>query len=162
MRLIDVGTGAGVPGLLLARQLPQCHLVVVDALERRLDHVRRARRALQLESRTEVVHGRAEDLGRSPHYRGVFDAALARLLAEPAEAVELLTPLIRDGGVLVVSTAPRWRPVWEELPVPALPLRAATLVGETDLFASVPRRGPIPAELPRREKARRRSPLLPS
>lgn len=161
LRLIDVGTGAGVPGLLLAHQLPQCHVVLMDTLDRRLDHVRRARRALGLESRTEVVHARAEELGRASATRGAFDAAVARLLAEPAETVELLAPLVRDGGALIVSTAPRWQTTWEALPVPGLPLLEAKVDGTSDRFVTIPRRGPIPDQLPRREKARRRTPLLP-
>lgn len=162
VHLVDVGTGAGVPGLLLAAQLPQAHVTLVDANERRLDHVRRARRALHLEDRCTVVHARAEDLAVDSAQRGRFDGAVARLLAEPADAAELLTPLVCDGGVLVVSTAARWRSVWAQLPVPSLPLGAAVIHGDQDLYVEIPRLGEVPDELPRRAKARRRSPLLSS
>ena len=160
VRLADVGTGAGVPGLLLALQLPKCEVTLIDANERRLDHVRRARRALDLEERTHVVHARAEDLPTVAAHREGFDAAVARLLAEPAEAAELLCPLIRDGGVLVVSTAARWRPVWRQLPVAELPLGAADIRGDEDLFVAIPRVGTVPDHLPRRAKARARRPFF--
>ncbi|MEM9466482.1 MAG: RsmG family class I SAM-dependent methyltransferase [Actinomycetota bacterium] len=159
-RLIDVGTGAGVPGLLLAQQLPGCHITLVDANERRLDHVRRARRALGLEDRTTVMHARAEDLATDLRYRTGFDGAVSRLLAEPSDSAELLAPLVRDGGVIVVSTAQRWQSIWDQLPVPELPLGAATHHGAEDRFVQIPRLGPVSDDLPRREKARRRQPYL--
>ena len=160
IQLIDVGTGAGIPGLLLAAQLPKAHITLVDANERRLDHVRRGRRALSIENRCTVLHARAEDLGRDPTYRCMFDAAVARLLADPAGSLELLTPLVRDGGTLVLSAAAQSRPLWSRLPVAPLPLGPAELEGSAGLFVRIPRCGAVPPHLPRREKVRRRQPLL--
>ena len=134
LQLVDLGTGAGVPGLLLAAQLPQSQVTLVDANERRLDHVRRARRALELDDRCPVVHDRADDLGGSGATRARFDGAVARLLSDPADAAELLSPLVRDGGVLVISTNAAARSVWAQLPVPGLPLGAAEILGGVGLL----------------------------
>ena len=155
IRLIDVGTGAGIPGLLLAVQLPRAEVVLVDALERRLDHVRRARRALDLETRTIVQHGRADELGHHPPFREGFDVAVARLLGDPAESLELLLPFVRDEGVVIVSTSTASEPVWGQLPA-----GTAVVSGADERYVAVPRVGPLPTALPRREKARRRHPLL--
>ncbi len=158
-RIVDVGTGAGVPGLLLARQLPHAQVTLVDASERRLDHVRRARRALGVEDRTQVVHGRAEELGHDPRFRAHFDVAVARLLGEPAETLELLLPLIHDGGVIVVSTSSRHVPFWHALPRADLPLGDVVVHGDVEPFVVIHRDGPLEPSWPRREKLRRRSPL---
>jgi len=182
LTLLDVGTGAGVPGVLLAYALPRCSLVALDSNEQRLDHVRRAVRALDLGNRVTVVHGRADELARDPLHRESYDVAVARLLADPSETAELLSPFVRDGGVLVVSTSEAARPRWETLPVSGLPLGPAqwrsfsqadlgaamnsspsspTGSPSLDHFVLVPREGPCPEVLPRRPTARRRRPLLP-
>ncbi len=162
LELIDVGTGAGVPGLLLAAQLPCVHVTLLDASERRLDHVRRAARALGVVDRVTVVHGRADVVAHDPAYRGRFDAAMARLLADPSEALELLVGFVRDRGVLVVSAAAEAIPRWEALPVAGVPTAGADVTRRgDDWFVTVERRGDVPATLPRRSQLRRRRPLLP-
>ena len=103
--IIDVGTGCGVPGVLLAAQLPNARVSLVDAAERRLIHVRRAVQALDLPDRALVVHGRGDDLAHDREHRGKYDVAVARLLADPAETVEQLLPLVRVGGAVVISVA---------------------------------------------------------
>lgn len=158
--LIDVGTGAGVPGILLALALPRAHVTLLDASERRLDHVRRAARAVGVTERVTVIHGRADAWARS-HGREGYDVAVARLLADPAEALEQLVPLVRDGGVVVVATAADVLPRWRALPVGLLPTGSVALTEEpAGWFAAVERRGPLAEELPRREKIRRRSPAF--
>lgn len=103
--IIDVGTGCGVPGVLLAAQLPKARLTLVDASERRLMHVRRAVQALDFADRALVVHARGDELAHDPAHRGEYDVAVARLLADPAETVEQLLPLVAVGGVVVISVA---------------------------------------------------------
>lgn len=160
-RIVDVGTGAGLPGVVLAALLPRVTVTAVDASERRLDHARRAARALGVDDRVQVVHARGDDLGHDPAHRGLYEAAVARLLADPGESLEQLTPLVRPGGVAVVSTASSAVDRWERLPLPDLPLSTAVLSGSGEgVFASVQVLGAMPSEFPRRPKVRRRSPLL--
>ena len=159
-RIVDVGTGAGVPGALLAHQLPQAHVTLVDAMERRLDHARRACRVLGVTARTEVVHVRAEVLGHAPGRRGAFDVAVSRLLAEPADALELLLPLVVDGGLIVISTSAGLLDRWQGLPTDQLPVSDITIHGDGEYFVSLRRTGDVAPALPRSPKARGRSPLF--
>lgn len=157
--IIDVGTGAGVPGVLLACLLPAATVTLVDASERRLDHVRRAARAADVADRLTVLHARADALGHDPRHRGTYDAAVARLLGPPAESLELLLPLVRNAGLVVASTAEDQGPMWRQLPLERLPTSSADL-GTTPGFVAVRCLGPIPPVLPRRPNVRARSPLF--
>jgi len=94
--LVDVGSGAGFPGLPLAILHPERRLVLVEARERRYHFQRMAIRELGL-ANVEARHGRAESLSPSLH-----DAGLAQAAAAPARAALLLLPWVRPGGWLVV------------------------------------------------------------
>lgn len=160
-RIVDLGTGAGLPGVLLSLLLPRAELVLVDASSRRLDHVRRAIRAAGTGDRVTVVHARGDALAHDPAYRETFDVAVARLLADPAEAMEQLVPLVRPGGWCIVSTQDAAVGRWEALPAPLLPTGpVAWHMADVGRFAAVPVVD-VPADVvPRREKLRRRSPAF--
>lgn len=104
-RVVDVGSGGGLPGLVVLVERPDVHLTMVDRKERSCDALRRAVRRLGATERVAVVHADLETLGHDPAWRGQFDAATARGVAPPAEVAELVLPLVRAGGVLVVSVA---------------------------------------------------------
>lgn len=160
-RIVDVGTGAGVPGVLLSLLLPRCELVLVDASDRRLDHVRRALRAAGTADRVSVLHARADELAHDPAWRGSFDVAVARLLADPAEAMEQLVPLVRPGGSVVVSALEEHEPRWNALPVELLPTGEATwFTTAAGQFVAVDVLEAADRTTPRREKLRRRSPAF--
>ena len=160
-RIVDVGTGAGVPGVILSLLLPRCELVLVDSSDRRLDHVRRAVRAVGTGDRVSVVHARGDELAHDPAWRGSFDGAVARLLADPADALEQLVPLVRPGGIVALSALDEHRERWETLPVPLLPTGpVAWRDAASGHFAVVDVVASSPATVPRREKVRRRSPAF--
>jgi len=94
--LVDVGSGAGFPGLPLAILHPERRIVLIEARERRHHFQRMAIRALGL-TNVEARHGRAESLSPSLH-----DVGIAQAAATPAEAVLLLLPWVRPGGWLVI------------------------------------------------------------
>ena len=125
-RLIDVGCGAGVPGALLAAQLGRSAVTLVDASERRIGFAQRAAEALGARDRCQLVHGRGDDLARTPEHRAAYDVAVARLLADAADAVEQLTPLVRPGGVVVVSVAVAEAERWRSLDLAELGVISAT------------------------------------
>ncbi len=109
----DLGSGAGVPGLAIATARPDLELVLIDAGERRARFLDEAVDALGLGDRVRVVRGRAEVIGRGD-LRGACGAVVARGFGPPAPTAECAAPLLRVGGLLVVSEPPdsvdRWPP----------------------------------------------------
>lgn len=160
-RVVDLGTGAGLPGVILSLLLPRAELTLIDASDRRLDHVRRAVRASGTGARVRVLHGRGDELAHDPALRGSFDVAVARLLADPAEALEQLVPFVRPAGFVVVSTQDDAVSRWESLPTELLPTGpVGWQIAPAGRFAVVPVLSAADQSLPRREKLRRRSPAF--
>lgn len=106
-RILDLGSGGGVPGLVLAaRCWPSAHWVLLDAAARRTEFLEWAVEELGLQSRVTVCRDRAESAGRDEELRGTMDVVLARSFASPPITVECAAPLLRVGGLLVVSEPP--------------------------------------------------------
>ena len=105
-RAVDLGSGAGIPGLALAGLWPTSEWVLLDAAQRRTRLLDAAVERLGWTDRVRVVHGRAEDLGRDADHRGRYDLVTARLFGPPAAALECGAPLLRIGGVLAVTEPP--------------------------------------------------------
>ena len=103
--MIDVGTGAGFPGIPLLILRPDLHLTLLDAQQKRCIFLKEALRSLGLEA--EVVHARAEDAGRDPALRERFDFAVSRAVAAMGVLQELMLPLVRVGGSAVAWKGPR-------------------------------------------------------
>jgi 16S rRNA (guanine527-N7)-methyltransferase len=99
----DLGSGGGVPGLILGVVRPDLRLVLIDATATRCRFLEDAVRHLELDAR--VVEGRAEVVGRGAD-RGAMDAVVARSFGPPAATAECAAALLRVGGVLVVSEPP--------------------------------------------------------
>jgi 16S rRNA (guanine527-N7)-methyltransferase len=109
-RAADLGSGGGVPALALALRFAEAEWVLVESAARRAAFLRDAVQALGLDGRTAVVHERAEVVGREPAYRGTFDVVVARSFGTPAVVAECAAPLLRVGGVAVVSEPPGGAP----------------------------------------------------
>lgn len=106
-KALDLGSGGGVPGLVLAAMAwREARVVLLDANERRCAFLRQALERLELEGRVDVVRGRAEELARHPELRGRFDAVVSRSFGAPAVTAECAAPFLRVGGRLVVSEPP--------------------------------------------------------
>lgn len=103
--LIDVGTGAGFPGMPLAIANPGLHVVLLDAQEKRCVFLRAVKEELGLGNVT-VVHGRAEDAGRDQKLREQFDRATARAVAALPVLSEYLLPLVKVGGKMLCWKGP--------------------------------------------------------
>ena len=120
-RLLDLGSGGGLPGLVVAGALPESEVVLLDARERRTDFLRRAVGRLGWTDRVHVVTGRAERLAHEDTWRSRFDAVVARGFGAPGVTAECAAGFLRVGGQLVVSEPPDDRSV--EARWPSAPLR---------------------------------------
>lgn len=111
----DLGSGAGVPALVLALLWPQTPLTLVDAMRKRARWLEATVRGLGLADRCRVVPERAEALGGEPAYRQQFEVVTARAFGPPAVTAECGAPLLEIGGRLVVSEPPEPDPLrWPE------------------------------------------------
>ena len=95
--LVDVGTGAGFPGLVLALACPSLQVTLLDAQRKRLDFLRVVAEETGANN-VSFVHARAEEGGRLPNLRQSFDLAIARAVAPLPVLCELLLPFVRLGG----------------------------------------------------------------
>ncbi|MDR3210121.1 MAG: 16S rRNA (guanine(527)-N(7))-methyltransferase RsmG [Oscillospiraceae bacterium] len=96
--LIDVGSGAGFPGLPLAIARRDLAVTLLDARAKRVQFLEAVAARLNLTDRVTCVHGRAEEVARLPDTRGAFDFAAARAVSDLRELAELTLPFVRVGG----------------------------------------------------------------
>ena len=149
---VDLGTGGGVPGLVLACVWPDVPGVLLDASERRCAFLGEAAEALELMA-VEVHRGRAEDIGREPKHRGRYGLATARSFGAPSVTAECAAPLLESGGFLIVSEPPDGGPGrWPEEPLVQLGLAVGPMYREFDTYGyQVLRKdGPTDDRFPRR------------
>lgn len=106
-RAVDLGSGGGVPGLVLAVACwPETEMALVDASQRRCTYLELVVGQLGLAPRVTVRWGRAEEIGREPAWRAGADVVVARSFGPPAAVAECAAPLLQTGGHLVVSDPP--------------------------------------------------------
>jgi 16S rRNA (guanine527-N7)-methyltransferase len=106
-RVLDLGSGGGVPGLVLGVERPDLRLTLLDVGARRCEFLRETIDDLPgLATRVEVAEGRAELLTREPDLRGAFDAVVSRSFGSPPVTAECGAPFLKPGGVLLVSEPP--------------------------------------------------------
>ena len=103
---VDIGTGGGVPGLVLHTCWPTCRLVMMDGNQRRTDFLSEEVAGWGGPSVIEVVRGRAEELARDDRYRRQFQLVTARSFGKPAVTAECGSPFLELEGVMVVSEPP--------------------------------------------------------
>ena len=135
-KIIDVGTGAGFPGMPLLILQPDMQMTFLDALQKRIGFLEDALSRLGLRAAT--LHARAEDAARMEAHREMYDAAVSRAVAGAAVLQELTLPFVREGGLSVAWKGPG---VQEEMTAAR---RAAFVLGGTV-------RGVVPAPIPGRD-----------
>lgn len=99
-RLLDVGTGAGFPGLPLAIILPRLRVTLLDSTAKKLRFIEEAGRALGLDN-IRIVHARAEDAGRDDAHRGTYDFVTARAVSRMPALMECTLPMTKRGGLVI-------------------------------------------------------------
>lgn len=98
--LIDVGTGAGFPGIVLKILIPGLHITLMDSLDKRIKFLNLVIEKLGL-SDIETVHGRVEDFANKPEFREQFDYATARAVAALPVLSEYCIPFVKLGGSFI-------------------------------------------------------------
>jgi len=99
-KLIDVGTGAGFPGIPLKIIREDIDVCLLDSLNKRINFLNEVVSKLKL-NKIEAIHGRAEELGRNKKYREKFDYATSRAVANLATLSEYLMPFIKENGYCI-------------------------------------------------------------
>jgi 16S rRNA (guanine527-N7)-methyltransferase len=166
-RLIDIGTGGGIPGMVLAIARPHIHVTLLDATRKKIAFLADVVRDLGLRN-VRTLHGRAEEIGLDRSLRGQFDIGTARAVSSIPALMELGLPLLRRGGFLLL---PKGAEIPEELQAGA---RAGQILGGAVIEASflpeagtsiatklviVEKTGPTPGAYPRRSGIPSRNPL---
>ena len=162
-RLVDVGSGAGFPGLALKIARPGLEVTLVEATGKKVAFLAHVIAELGLVGAV-AVHARAEDLGRDRAYRAAFDLATARAVASLPSLLELCAPLLRVGGH---GLFPKGLAIAEELAAgaraaPALRVRilaADRLPASETRLVVVEKTAPTPDRYPRRAGIPAREPL---
>lgn len=104
-KIIDVGTGAGFPGIPLKIANNTFDVTLVDSLGKRVNFLNEVIRELKLDN-INAIHGRAEDLGKNPEYREKYDVAISRAVANLSTLSEYLLPFVKVGGVAICMKGP--------------------------------------------------------
>lgn len=100
-KIIDVGTGAGFPGIPLSILLPDTKFTLLDSLSKRIDFLSVVIEELQLKN-VEVFHGRAEDFGRDELFREQYDFCVSRAVASLSLLLEYCSPFVKEDGKLLL------------------------------------------------------------
>jgi 16S rRNA (guanine527-N7)-methyltransferase len=160
---LDLGSGGGLPGLVLALAWRNTHWYLVDSSHKRTEWLKSAVISLGLTDNCHVVCERAEHLGRT-QLRATFDLVTARSFGPPGPTAECAAPLLKVGGELVVAEPPepttaRWPSrgldelgmVWvatEAVDTPAGPVNLSRLVALSECPDRYPRRVGVPSKRP--------------
>ena len=99
-KILDLGTGAGFPGIPLAIFSPEKKFVLMDSLQKRLNVIEQLCADIGIDN-VITVHGRAEDLGRQPAHREKYDLCLSRAVANLSVLCEYCLPIVKQGGYMM-------------------------------------------------------------
>jgi 16S rRNA (guanine527-N7)-methyltransferase len=157
--VVDLGSGGGVPGLIVAVARPDLQVILLDAAAKRCRFLEQSVDELGVGDRVRVVEGRAEVHGRS-ELRGTADVVLARSFGGPAPTAECAAPFLRVGGRLLVSEPPEIDDRWPAGPLAKVGLHPGSLVSEGPRIRVLEQVRACPGEFPRRDGLPAKRPLF--
>jgi 16S rRNA (guanine527-N7)-methyltransferase len=158
-RALDLGTGAGLPGLVLALLWPDSHWLLVDGSVKRGNFLSHRLTEAPFPNHANAVVGRAEELARSP-LRQTMDLVVARSFGPPAVVAECGAPFLAPAGQLVVSAPPGEPQRWPAAPLSALGLEVSSTVPGPPAFQVLRQALPCPPRYPRRVGIPAKRPLF--
>lgn len=159
--ILDLGSGGGLPGLVLAARLPDVRFCLLDGSVERARWLEGAVEKLGWADRVCVVAERAEVAAHRPELRGAFSGVVARGFGRPATTAECGAGFLAPAGALVVSGPPGGRPErWPAGPLGALGLELVGVTVEPRSFAILRCVAPCPETYPRRLGVPVRRPLF--
>ena len=149
--VVDLGTGGGVPGLVLACEWPETQMTFVDASERRGADLRQAVADLGIGERVTVRTARAEDVAHEAEQREQAELVTARSFGPPPLTAEIAAGFVAIGGLLLVSEPPGGDPErWPDSAVAGLGYSPATTeISGGRTYAALRKVAPAPARIPR-------------
>ena len=166
-KIIDVGTGAGFPGIPIKIVKPEIKLTLLDSLNKRVKFLKEVGKELGLEN-IEYIHGRAEDFGNDNNYREQYDLATSRAVANMTVLSEYCLPFVKVGGYFIALKGPSVEDELRESEIALEKLGGRIKeiievdIEESDLkhnLVIVEKVSKTPANLPRRTVSIRKKPL---
>jgi len=159
---VDVGTGAGFPGIPLAILRPDLSMTLLDSLGKRVKFLEAV--AAELNLPLNCVHIRAEEAGKNPAHRERYDIALSRAVAPLNVLLELTVPLLKVGGLAIAYKGPAvaeepWESAGKALGCTLAIKTAPVIRGEERRLAIAKKTVPTPARYPRKPGEPGRKPL---
>ncbi|MDD3625969.1 MAG: 16S rRNA (guanine(527)-N(7))-methyltransferase RsmG [bacterium] len=100
-RIIDVGSGIGIPGIPMAIEMKEMEIYLVESIKKKIDFLNKAKSVLSLNN-IEIITGRAEEFGRKEEFREQFDISVCRAIGGLGVSLELLSPFCMVGGKVMV------------------------------------------------------------
>ena len=113
-RILDVGSGAGFPGIPLKIVRPGCHMTLIDSARKRVNFLRHVIRQLEID-KIAARHSRIETFAQRPEQATRFDVVVSRALTRAAELVRVVLPLLQGGAVLMMWKGPDIRSEMDRL-----------------------------------------------
>ncbi len=160
---LDLGSGGGVPGLVLAMALPMLRWFLLDGSATRCSFLRSAVEQLSRPEQAppvEVIEARAEEAGHRPDLRARFSLVVSRSFAAPAVTAECASPFLEVGGHLIVAEPPDVADRWPAERLSTLGLEVGPRITEPSCFQVLHQVSPCPARFPRRVGIPAKRPLF--
>jgi 16S rRNA (guanine527-N7)-methyltransferase len=167
--VLDLGSGGGLPGLVLHQVWPETEVVLLEASERRAEFLKSELARSEAEGPcspgpVEVLRGRAETVAHEPRYRERFEGVSSRSFGPPAVVAECGAPFLTTRGVLVVSEPPEGEGSsrWPEAGLAEVGLGSgeATRIEDRFNYRVLPKHGTTPDRFPRRDGVPSKRPLF--